>query len=641
MLHSLKSKLLIILGLSMIIPVSIVSIISFNRSSNIIVKESETKLLEQVQNIVHETDKDFFEFQVIEEVLREYVISTFDINQYKESQDSYVSEYNKDLYAFMTTLAHRYSGKMMGIFVTFDPNMDRSPDLPVHGYYYMDVDLNGNFKTYEVNKPSAFIESDPTMNWFYGSQKLGHGVWSSLLDVYTNEMTFDYNSFVKINNTLICVFGIKIKNTDLNERLSKLKIYDTGIASLVVKNFEGSDSEEYIQITGGGKSLNGINRVVEDGVEYIVAYDEMISGDILIIKVPVEEVISELRNFTTFLIILIFIVIIISITAVSYIFSNVLITPILSAVEVTEHISEGNLGVHIDKIATQRNDEIGVLFTSLNKMKRNLVEIVSTVLTSVKQIETASATIADDNVNLLERTEQQAAALEQTFAAIEEMNGSVKSNADNTTTADNLSREAANKTGAGAESVLSVIGSMNEINDSSNRIADIIEVINNIAFQTNLLALNASIEAARAGEQGKGFAVVAVEVRKLAKRSDRAAGEISEIIKSSNIKVDQGVEIANKAGDVLEKINISVKKVTDLVGEISASSKEQLTSVDEIDRTLATLDKNTQMNSTMVDKATEATEKLSRQSRELSSMMDFFKIEDKVMKRDQTLLDYM
>lgn len=306
---------------------------------------------------------------------------------------------------------------------------------------------------------------------------------------------------------------------------------------------------------------------------------------------------------------------------------NPIIQPLFEVAEVTEEISKGVLTVTIDEQIINRRDEIGTLVKSLDKMKKNLTEIVSTILNSIKQIEHNSSIIANDNISLSRRTEQQATALEETYTAIDKMNQSLKSNADNTKNADILSRESATQTGAGSSSVNSVIESMNEINDSSNRISDIIEVINNIAFQTNLLALNASIEAARAGEQGKGFAVVAVEVRKLAKRSDKAAREISEIIKSSNNRVNEGVEIANRAGEVLVEINKSVKEVTNLVGEISATSQEQLTSVDEIDKTLASLDKNTQMNSTMVEKATEATERLSKQAKELTQKMAFFTLE--------------
>ncbi len=288
---------------------------------------------------------------------------------------------------------------------------------------------------------------------------------------------------------------------------------------------------------------------------------------------------------------------------------------------IAKTISDGDLRIEFDS----KKPLVGAC-QSLYKMVDKLQNVVQGVQTGSKQITSASEQLSEGNQDLAVRTEAQSTALEETAAAIEEMNASIKSNADNTKTADQLSKDALSKTKDGSESVTSMITSMNEINISSNKIADIIEVINNIAFQTNLLALNASIEAARAGEQGKGFAVVAVEVRKLAKKSDKAASEIAHIIKSSNKKVSEGVAIANEAGDVLNEINSAVNKVTVLIGEISASSQEQLTSVAEIDRTLSGLDENTQKNGALVEEAAAATEELSAQATELYNNIQFFKV---------------
>ncbi len=289
--------------------------------------------------------------------------------------------------------------------------------------------------------------------------------------------------------------------------------------------------------------------------------------------------------------------------------------------DIVKTVAEGDLRVQFDQ-----RKAVGI-YDSMKLMVTKLTDIVGLVSIGTEQIASASTQLASGNQDLSNRTEQQATALEETSSAIEEMNSSIRSNADNTGSADQLSRDALEKSGEGALAVKSMIESMNEISVSSTRIADIIEVINNIAFQTNLLALNASIEAARAGEQGKGFAVVAVEVRKLAKRSDKAASEIAEIIKTSNKKVDEGVDIASKAGEMLGEINNAVKKVTALVGEISAASNEQLSSVDQIDKTLSSLDENTQKNAALVEEAASSTEELSAQSQELLTNMKFFKLD--------------
>ncbi len=301
-----------------------------------------------------------------------------------------------------------------------------------------------------------------------------------------------------------------------------------------------------------------------------------------------------------------------------------IIRPLAKGVEFANALSVGDLNADLDVV---QKDELGLLAEALRNMRDKLAEIVGSVSTGSEQIASASEQLASGNQDLSNRTEQQASALEETSSAIEEMNSSIKSNADNTQTADQLSREAVTKTEEGSETINRMVSSMDEINISSTRIADIIEVITNIAFQTNLLALNASIEAARAGEQGKGFAVVAVEVRKLAKRSDKAANEITAIIKTSNQKVTEGVDIANNAGVVLNEINGAVNKVTALVGEISAASQEQLSSAEEIDKTLNSLDENTQKNAALVEEAASATEELSAQAQELNTTMQFFKLD--------------
>lgn len=300
--------------------------------------------------------------------------------------------------------------------------------------------------------------------------------------------------------------------------------------------------------------------------------------------------------------------------------------PLKQAIHVSNEMRNGNLDVEVH---FERRDEIGLVMESFRAMNLKLREVVSSILTGAEQIASASNELSIGNQDLSVRTEDQATVLEQTTTAIEEMNTSIRSNADNTTTANKLSVEVMEKASEGTSAVNEMIGAMGEISNSSERIADIIEVINNIAFQTNLLALNASIEAARAGEQGKGFAVVAVEVRKLAKRSDKAASEITDIIKQSNQKVAEGVNIANSAGDMLAEINEAVEKVHALIDEISAMSQNQLTSVDQIDRTFASLDSNTQKNAALVEEAAAATEELSAQAIELNRNMKFFTLRRK------------
>lgn len=288
---------------------------------------------------------------------------------------------------------------------------------------------------------------------------------------------------------------------------------------------------------------------------------------------------------------------------------------------ISKSIGEGNLLVEFD----ESKKLVGVNYT-LHMMVQKLQSVVKGVLMGAEEIALASNDISQGNKKLSVRTEAQASALEETSASIEQMNSSIRSNAENTKVADELSQSALDKTKDGTDAVELMISSMNEINESSSRIADIIEVINNIAFQTNLLALNASIEAARAGEQGKGFAVVAVEVRKLAKRSDSAASEITDIIKNSTKKVEGGVIVANDTSEVLNEISEAVKEVSKLVSEISTSSQEQLTTANQIEHTISSLDEMTQKNAGMVEQSVSSTDELSVQASQLSDNIKFFNV---------------
>ncbi|MEO6185110.1 MAG: methyl-accepting chemotaxis protein, partial [Steroidobacteraceae bacterium] len=236
--------------------------------------------------------------------------------------------------------------------------------------------------------------------------------------------------------------------------------------------------------------------------------------------------------------------------------------------------------------------------------------------------------ISQGNTNLSQRTEEQASSLEETASSMEEMTSTVKQNADNAGQANQLAVAARDQAERGGVVVAKAVRAMAEINESSKKIADIISVIDEIAFQTNLLALNAAVEAARAGEQGRGFAVVATEVRNLSGRSATAAKEIKALIQDSVRKVDEGSDLVTQSGNTLEQIVASVKKVTDIVAEIAAASREQSAGIEQVNKAVTQLDELTQQNAALVEQASAASQSMAEQARGLNESMHRYVLDE-------------
>jgi len=268
----------------------------------------------------------------------------------------------------------------------------------------------------------------------------------------------------------------------------------------------------------------------------------------------------------------------------------------------------------------------GSVLASMGAMQRQLVDLIGQVRTSADSIATASAQIAQGNNDLSGRTEEQASALEQTAASMEELGATVKQNADNARQANQLSQGASEVAVKGGHVVAQVVGTMKDINDSSKKIVDIISVIDGIAFQTNILALNAAVEAARAGEQGRGFAVVASEVRSLAGRSAEAAKEIKSLISASVERVEQGTTLVDQAGVTMTEIVTAIKRVTDIMGEISAASTEQSAGVSQVGEAVTQMDQATQQNAALVEESAAAAESLKLQAEAMVRAVAVFKL---------------
>jgi len=292
------------------------------------------------------------------------------------------------------------------------------------------------------------------------------------------------------------------------------------------------------------------------------------------------------------------------------------------ATEIAGKIASGDLMVDVAVDARNRTS----LLYAMKTMRDSLVKIVTEVRTGTDTIATASGQIASGNLDLSSRTEQQASALEETASSMEELTGTVKQNADNARQANGLAVLASEVAVKGGAVVSQVVDTMSSINDSAKKIVDIIGVIDGIAFQTNILALNAAVEAARAGEQGRGFAVVASEVRSLAQRSAAAAKEIKTLIDNSVEKVDAGSKLVAQAGATMNEVVASVKRVTDIVGEISAASQEQSTGIEQVNQAITQMDDVTQQNAALVEEAAAASQSLQDQAANLAHVVSVFKL---------------
>jgi len=300
-----------------------------------------------------------------------------------------------------------------------------------------------------------------------------------------------------------------------------------------------------------------------------------------------------------------------------------IIRPLAEASAAARQVATGDLSSPIEK---HGSDEVGKLLSSLQGMQENLVKVVSSVRRGADSVSTASAEIAQGNHDLSARTESQASALEQTAASMEELNATVRQNAENARQANQLAVQASTVAMQGGEVVGQVVQTMKGINESSQKIADIISVIDGIAFQTNILALNAAVEAARAGEQGRGFAVVASEVRSLAGRSAEAAKEIKILISASVDRVAQGTVLVNKAGSTMTEVVNSIRRVADIVGEISTASSEQSSGVSQVGEAITQIDLVTQQNAALVEQMAAAASSLQTQAVDLVQVVSVFKL---------------
>lgn len=378
-------------------------------------------------------------------------------------------------------------------------------------------------------------------------------------------------------------------------------------------------------------TANDQGKVVESAKHIQEVYNELASADDALRKFQFTSAKqgydSAQSNFEVFRVVsAVALLIGVIAAALSYLtLSRAIARPLDAALGHFDAISAGDLRRPV--VVTSR-DEMGQLLEGIAKMQRNLTETVRTVRSGSESIATATRQIAAGNIDLSSRTEEQASALQETASSMEELTGTVKQNADNARQASSLAANASEIANKGSAVVGQVVGTMGDINQSSAKIADIISIIEGIAFQTNILALNAAVEAARAGEEGRGFAVVAGEVRSLAQRSSAAAKEIKELIDTSVERVQSGSALVDEAGRTMTEIISAVQRVTDIMGEIAAASEEQSSGIDQVARAVTQMDEVTQQNAALVEEAAAAASSLEDQAGKLRAAVAVFQLEE-------------
>ena len=463
---------------------------------------------------------------------------------------------------------------------------------------------------------------------------------------------------IQVDGKFVGVVGIDLPLDGFQVEVRKIRPYDTGFASLI------SNSGLYVADVDDknvGKDLGttatdlAIKAAIQAGQTHESHYfDDQLQTDMTRFYVPVkvgatktawsfaatvpdDKALAEahqLRYMAAGLGLLSVLVVTLGL--------NVLITRLVlrplggepsSAADIAARVADG----HLDTPIALAAHDTSSLMAQLKHMQENLARVVTKVRAGSHSVATASAEIAQGNHDLSSRTESQASALQQTAASMEQLSGTVKQNADSARQANQLALNASTVAVQGGEVMHQVITTMKDINDASRKISDIIGVIDGIAFQTNILALNAAVEAARAGEQGRGFAVVASEVRSLAGRSAEAAKEIKRLIGASEQRVDEGSALVDQAGSTMLEVVNAIKRVTDIMGEISAASSEQALGVNQVNQAVSPMDQVTQQNAALVEQMAAAASSLQSQADELVNTMAVFHLDNNAPMTDAQL----
>ncbi|MDM5182086.1 methyl-accepting chemotaxis protein, partial [Massilia sp. DJPM01] len=507
-------------------------------------------------------------------------------------------------------------------------------------------DTSGKYMT-EQGLSRTLDKAAGTDQWFYGFLASGKPYTLDLdKEVGSNEFMLFINTRAEAAGGKLGVAGVGLSVTALADTIRAYRIGQSGFVSLVRANglvlvhrdAALADGKHYLKDLPGydealSKTLLVSAKFTHAETDLGAARRMLVSSFVpelnmyVVAEVPEAEVLGNVARDA-------------SISAlvaalvgggiglfVIYLISRAIAGPVARAAHMLSDIAGGN-GDLSRRMPVESGDEVGELAQAFNRFVSSLNLTISQVRGSTETIAAASSEIAAGNMDLSGRTEAQASSLEQTAAAMEQMTSTVKQNAENASQANQLVVSASTHAVKGGDVVGQVVSTMGSITDSSRKIADIIGVIDGIAFQTNILALNAAVEAARAGEQGRGFAVVASEVRNLAQRSAGAAREIKTLIDDSVQKVDAGSRLVDEAGATMHLIVTSVQQVADLMSEIAAASFEQSQGIGQINQSISAMDDATQQNAALVEEAAAAAKSLQDQAAHLASVVSVFKLDE-------------
>src|SRR5450830_1601622 len=487
----------------------------------------------------------------------------------------------------------------------------------------------GVFSIVQLVKVSN-ASSDIARNWMPGTRHLGE-VQTSLARYRISEATHilqDEEADMKAADKALATRRDTMKAqqdalaalmTDAEEQRlygefqKDIAAYMAESGKLTALSHAGNKSEARAVFKGAS---NKIYRKLNEEFEVLAKYNDSGSG-------AAEQTAEQIFRWSRQLIIGAMLLLVAVGIALAVWVARMVARPLQDAVGVAQSVADGDLTAAID---VDSRDETGMVMRALRDMNDSLARVVGQVRGSTDAIATASAQIASGNLDLSARTEDQASSLEETAAAMEELTATVRQNADNAKLANQLARSASTEAADGGKVVDEVITTMAAISAASSKIVNIIGVIDGIAFQTNILALNAAVEAARAGEQGRGFAVVASEVRDLAQRSATAAKEIKQLIDNSVQQMKSGTVLVQQAGHTMEQVVASVRRVTDIMGEIANASQEQSAGIEQVNQSIIEMDSMTQQNAALVEEAAAAAQSLQDQASELAHVVSIFKL---------------